>query len=1260
MRGVWVTPIVGDWPSSPGLSLSAQKAEVVTILNNMQKNNMNTVFVHMRPYADRLYTRNSYTENGVVVTTYDHTSKYVTTNKSRRGTIETYTENGVTKDILDYWIEEAHKRGIEFYAWLNPYRTHKDYYKTGEGELNWIISATVEDSKGNKVTSYIFDPSNINAQTRIQNTCRVLTHNYDIDGIVFDDYFYLQGQGTDSKADDYSTWQNSGSGLSFKNWRLENTFHIVQTCHDAIHAIKPYVRFAVAPSGTFYKGMTNAEKVALGSINSYTDPTYGITTGSSLYDANDDYLYADPMRWLREKAVDFLSPQLYWPDTHETNKFTPMSAWYSRVANYFGVPILPSLGAYKPWTSNNEAGNIMLNEEVIHHRANNVDHRLGVIFYSSKNVVGPAYTDLGTYLSNNTFTAPSAVPEMSSQKATDPGTVKNLARNWKTLTWDALSSNIRYLVYAIPNTVKESDAIDPVYGGIKGEYLISHVLYNTTTVTLDKEYPSQWWYAVAPLDRYGKEWPYTILGKPAVEAEVSLTSPANAARAAWSQTFTYTGTSGATFKFELAEDATFAKVVKSQNSTATSCTVDFGTLALDKTYYWRVTASKTGYSDKTSETRTVKSPLPEPLNAVTLVSPANGAKAAMSQEFVWDAADPADRYILEISRDANFASANTITTTNTRATVDLSEYDRESTYYWRVRSQKSHCADAVSQVRSFITPETPVLSGPRLWEPRGGITVTGDFCFTAEVVQYATTYVLEVSTDPNFADGKIYLTSTYTKNAVNSSDWRYFESELTSGNYCVQYSVPLNLFDNGTYYWRVRVSTNDSKFKPGCSLTEKFVVGNGNTSSDYIPYRDPQSYDGKETLQFVNLWVRNASNNPLGLDETDTRDMTARGDRNGDQNGLDIVYIVDRNSNVLHRYNGATGQSLSDLRLSFDDNYNTTGGYSLNGILVDDDNNLIVHNLALQAVTNKNLTLGKVNIATGFVTTVFSQNPGHRTDHVSLVGSVDGNYTLFAIGSRENNKNYVCRWKNKGAQQTMLLNDFGPAPRIEAIDSDVFFVDGYQATPQRFKFVNNTTSAQNATATAPSSLSLETLGNGMAHFYHDGQQYMVFANGTDDSPSNGWKIVRDKDFINDFSAPTIYWTFPKDGIGYGKHSSLDHGMPVAVVQRNAMGQITRSASTQTSTVYAYRSGSGLAAYTMATRHTTGVDEVAAEIFKPQFTGHDIDFGCKVDAYAVYDIQGRLLQAGSQCYSAETAIPAGVYIIRAKKDNQILTSRIAIR
>lgn len=109
---------------------------------------------------------------------YESWSKYIT---GTSGVKPSY-------DVLGFLIEEAHKRNIQFHAWLNPYRISTRANKNSSfPQLDpKIPSELTKDYE--KIR--IYNPALPEVQTRITQIVKEIITKYDVDGIHMDDYFY--------------------------------------------------------------------------------------------------------------------------------------------------------------------------------------------------------------------------------------------------------------------------------------------------------------------------------------------------------------------------------------------------------------------------------------------------------------------------------------------------------------------------------------------------------------------------------------------------------------------------------------------------------------------------------------------------------------------------------------------------------------------------------------------------------------------------------------------------------------------------------------------------------------------------------------------------------------------------------------------------------------------------------------------------------------------------------------------------------------
>ncbi|MEI9908691.1 MAG: family 10 glycosylhydrolase [Bacteroidota bacterium] len=169
-RGVWIATVENiDWPLRGMVNSVDQKAEYIRQLDMHKKNGMNAVIVQVRPSADAFYP-----------SPYEPWSQWLTGVQGR--------PPSPYYDPLQFMIEEAHKRGMEFHAWLNPYRADNNIGGSSIARNHitrlhpgWFL--TYGDKK-------YFDPSNKQAQDFVVNVVRDIVQHYAVDAIHMDDYFY--------------------------------------------------------------------------------------------------------------------------------------------------------------------------------------------------------------------------------------------------------------------------------------------------------------------------------------------------------------------------------------------------------------------------------------------------------------------------------------------------------------------------------------------------------------------------------------------------------------------------------------------------------------------------------------------------------------------------------------------------------------------------------------------------------------------------------------------------------------------------------------------------------------------------------------------------------------------------------------------------------------------------------------------------------------------------------------------------------------
>ena len=293
-RGAWIATVANiDWPSKSGLPVAQQKAELVSLLDRAAQLHLNAVLFQVRPVADALYA-----------SPLEPWSEYLTGTQGKMPS--------PFYDPLALAVAEAHQRGLELHAWFNPFRAgHPD--AKSPSALNHVVRTHPELIRRYGKQIWL-DPGEPGSQTWALAVVLDVVKRYDVDGIVFDDYFYPYPEknwagGTLEFPDDAS-WKKfgAGSGQTREDWRRANVNGFIHKNIIAIHAAKPWVKFGVSPFGIWRPGVPSG-------ISPKALDAYG-------------KLYADARLWLASGWVDYLAPQLYWPSAQRELSFATLLQWW--------------------------------------------------------------------------------------------------------------------------------------------------------------------------------------------------------------------------------------------------------------------------------------------------------------------------------------------------------------------------------------------------------------------------------------------------------------------------------------------------------------------------------------------------------------------------------------------------------------------------------------------------------------------------------------------------------------------------------------------------------------------------------------------------------------------------------------------------------------------------------------------------------------------------------------------------------------------
>ena len=286
-RAAWIQSVNGQFRGMPTEKL---KQNLIGQLNSLQKAGINAIIFQVRPEADALYASR-----------LEPWSRFLTGVQGKAP--EPYW------DPMQFMIDECHKRGMEFHAWINPYRTKT----TLKSELapNHVYNIHPEWLVTYGDQLYL-DPALPESRRHICMVVSDIVSRYDVDAIHMDDYFYPYPiKGKDFPDD--ASFARFGGGFSNKgDWRRSNVNVLIKKLHETIREIKPWVKFGVSPFGIYR--------------NESSDPLGSKTKGLQNYDD----LYADVLLWAREGWIDYNIPQIYWHIGHPVADYETLVKWWAR------------------------------------------------------------------------------------------------------------------------------------------------------------------------------------------------------------------------------------------------------------------------------------------------------------------------------------------------------------------------------------------------------------------------------------------------------------------------------------------------------------------------------------------------------------------------------------------------------------------------------------------------------------------------------------------------------------------------------------------------------------------------------------------------------------------------------------------------------------------------------------------------------------------------------------------------------------------
>lgn len=279
-----------DYSYLKGKDENILKEEINKMVLNIKENNFNGIILQVRAFSDAIYYSKIFSPSLHIVN----------------------NENDKLKlDMLDYFIKLSHENNIKLIAWINPYRirSNNDISSiSGNNIVNkYLNTSSVEIKNG-----IYFNPANDEVLDLIIKGVLEIVKNYDVDGILYDDYFYPSKT---CDLNDYKLYKLNGGLKSLEDFRRDNINKLIRKTYEKIKEVNSDVLFGISPSGNMNNNY-NAE---------YLDINYLI----------------------ENKIVDFIMPQIYYGFDNTNLPFVNTVNSWSNLVKDTNIKFYVALALYK-------------------------------------------------------------------------------------------------------------------------------------------------------------------------------------------------------------------------------------------------------------------------------------------------------------------------------------------------------------------------------------------------------------------------------------------------------------------------------------------------------------------------------------------------------------------------------------------------------------------------------------------------------------------------------------------------------------------------------------------------------------------------------------------------------------------------------------------------------------------------------------------------------------------------------------------------
>lgn len=318
-RSIFISYIELSKYISDDISLS--KNNIDMMINNIEELGFNSVILQVRSFGDAIYPSKIYSNSLYVSNSFD---------------------------VLDYFSDICNSKGFKLYAWINPYRIRNDLNRDNISSDNIIYNLL--DTRHIIYTSGIyFNPSSELVINLIVEGVEEIINNYDVTGVLFDDYFYPS---TDCDLEEYNVLDLD---ISYEEYKLNRVNELIKRVYSVCH--NNGILFGVSPDGNI--------------DNNYSKHS------------------ADVKTWLSNSGyVDFIMPQIYYGFFNGSRPFyNTLKEWSSLITDD-SITMSVALAFYKnglidEWASSGSTewidnSNIIMKEIIV---SRNIDNYRGISLF---------------------------------------------------------------------------------------------------------------------------------------------------------------------------------------------------------------------------------------------------------------------------------------------------------------------------------------------------------------------------------------------------------------------------------------------------------------------------------------------------------------------------------------------------------------------------------------------------------------------------------------------------------------------------------------------------------------------------------------------------------------------------------------------------------------------------------------------------------------------------------------------------------------